>query len=262
MAKWVLSVVLILVVCVPTAFAQPIYQWKDEKGQWHFSNFPQPGVESKKVTEGLGTPEPLPNNSPVDSKENSVSKLPNANLPDEGHISLDRRWFLIIAPSNQNSADDAKPFSGWTFWQFFDSGQACNHAKAVLIGNSTSTSDGITTVNFQLLNSTCIAAAKFVTGKAADVVVASTEFELVAGGFSGVILTGKVINRGQATARSVVAKYQVRTATDGFVVLQGEVPISPEEIPELTLAEFRTPSILGRSAQDIVVQVEIDWAKK
>ena len=29
----------------PLVSAQTIYKWKDEKGQWHFSNTPSPGPE-------------------------------------------------------------------------------------------------------------------------------------------------------------------------------------------------------------------------
>jgi hypothetical protein len=115
--------------------------------------------------------------------------------------------------------------------------------------------------DWQLLDSNCIPAAKFITGKEADVIMVVTQFEPVAVGFNTYLLSGKVFNRGQATARNVVAKYQIRHAT-GALIMQGEVSTSPGEIPELTFAEFRTPSIGGWVLNGSSAQAEADWSKK
>jgi hypothetical protein len=109
--------------------------------------------------------------------------------------------------------------------------------------------------------STCIPAAKLVTGKQADVVVVAQQFEIASAGFSSVLLSGKVFNRGQATARNVVAKYRIRSAL-GSVIMQGDVASSPGDIPGLAFGEFRTPSIAGWSANELIEQIEVDWARK
>jgi hypothetical protein len=271
MAKWSLSLVLLLVFFGGVALAQPIYQWKDEKGQWHFSNSLPPGVAAQKIMEGTPAPEAalvVPNTQPgaspsadSESGEKAVSKLPTAPASDVSPGSSDRRWLLIFPPITQAETDNRKRFSGWTPAQVFDSDEACNRYKAILIGNSYSLSDGVSSVNFQLLNSNCIPAAEFITGKEADVTVVTTQFEPVTVGFSSLLLSGKVFNRGQATARNVVTKYQIRDA-NGSIMMQGEVPTSPDEIPGLTFAEFRTPSIGGWSLSGLSVQAEADWAKK
>ena len=52
MAIRFLSLVLVLVFLAPAALAQQIYVWKDENGQWQYSNYQPPGVT---VTETQGT---------------------------------------------------------------------------------------------------------------------------------------------------------------------------------------------------------------
>ncbi len=47
-----LSLVMILILLAPVALAQQIYIWKDENGQWQYSNYQPPGVS---VTETQGT---------------------------------------------------------------------------------------------------------------------------------------------------------------------------------------------------------------
>lgn len=263
MAKCSLSFVL-LVFFTSMALAQPIYEWKDEKGQTHFSDFLPPGVTGKKVIADTPAPEvapavpraqpSIPPSVGGEREEKAVPKVPTARS--------DRRWLLIFPPVTQVRTDDSKPFSGWTPARFFDSDEACNREKAISIANSfLSSSDESPSVNFQLLNSNCIPASEFVTGKEADVIVIATQFEPVAQGFSSHLLSGKVFNRGQATARNVMTKYQIRVA-NGSVLMQGEIPTSPSDIPGLTFAEFHTPIIGGPSLYGLSVQAEASWSKK
>jgi len=65
MANRYLSLVLLLILFTPVAFAQQIYKWKDENGQWHFSNTPAPEGEKKILPTGLLPP-----------KEKEEEKLP------------------------------------------------------------------------------------------------------------------------------------------------------------------------------------------
>jgi hypothetical protein len=150
---------------------------------------------------------------------------------------------------------------GWTPEQIFESEQTCNHHKAIVIANSLGLSDGVSSLNSRLLNSNCIPASEFISGKEVDVIVVATRFEPVAVGFNSHLLYGNVFNRGQATARNVVTKYQIRDS-NGAIIMQGEVPTSPGDIPGLTFSEFRTPSIGGWSLSGLSVQAEADWSKK
>ena len=83
----------------------------------------------------------------------------------------------------------------------------------------------------------------------------------VAAGFNSHLLAGRVFNRGQATARNVVTKYQIRDA-NGSIMMQGEIATSPDEITGLAFGEFRTPSIGGWSVSGLSVQAEADWSKR
>jgi hypothetical protein len=83
MTKYSLCLVLILSFCNAVAVA-PIYGWKDEKEQWHFSDLVPAGISAKKMLDGISTPESLPatpqtepNPSPTaasNSQEKAVSK--------------------------------------------------------------------------------------------------------------------------------------------------------------------------------------------
>jgi len=49
MASRFTSVLVLLVLFSSVAFAQQIYKWKDNKGQWHFSDNPPAKVRAEKV---------------------------------------------------------------------------------------------------------------------------------------------------------------------------------------------------------------------
>jgi flagellar motility protein MotE (MotC chaperone) len=49
MAIRLLSVIVLIVLFAFTASAQQIFKWKDNKGQWHFSDTPPPGITAEKV---------------------------------------------------------------------------------------------------------------------------------------------------------------------------------------------------------------------
>lgn len=252
MVNWSLSIVLILVFSDHAALAELIYQWKENKGQWHFSDVLSTGVTGK----------------PAGVRPQSDSLIPHAQLTPTGGderenksgASLQQRWLLIFPPVPPVGTGDSSRYSGWTPAQFFDSEQSCNHYKATLIVDVLRLSDGLSSINWQLLESNCIPASEFISGKEANVIVVTTRFEPVAGGFSSHLLYGKVFNRGQATARNVVMKYQIRDS-NGLNVMQGDVPIA-SDIDSLNFSEFRTPSFGGRSLHGLSVKADADWQKK
>jgi hypothetical protein len=253
MVTWSLSIVLFLVFLDQAALAEPIYKWKVDNGQRHFSDVLPTGVTGKTAVEGPLSDSRTPHAQPTPSGGNERE--------DKSAASPRQRWLLIFPPTAQVGTGDTKRFSRWTPAQFFESEETCNHYKAIVIVNSVRLSDGVSSLNSPLLNSNCIPASEFITGKEADVIVAATRFEPVAVGFSSHLLYGKVFNRGQATARNVVTKYKIRDS-NGSIIMQGEIPTSPGDIPGLTFSEFRTPSIGGWSLYGLSVQADADWLKK
>lgn len=228
------------------------YQWNENKGQWHFSDVLSTGVTGKTAGD----------------RSQSDSLIPHAQLTPTGDdelenksgASLQQRWLLIFPPAAPLGTGDSRRYSGWAPAQIFESEQSCNHYKAALIADVFRLSDRRSSINWQLLESNCIPASEFISGKDADIIVVTTLFEPVAAGFSSHLLYGKVFNRGQATARNVVMKYQIRDS-NGLNVMQGDVPIA-SDIPPLTFAEFRTPSFGGRSLHGLSVKADAAWQKK
>ena len=268
MAKAWVALVLLITLFGPVAFAQPIYEWTDEKGQRHFSNFPPTGVTAKKRSEGIGASESVPTAPDLEpnvlppsgdkTEHKPVAKLPDAEPP----AAPERRWLLVSPPRRWAKVEQGGPFSEWIPRESFDSDEACTRGRAIWIDNSwASTPDRVAWIDPQAANSVCIPASRFVTGKESDVVIVAQRFEIATAGFSSVLLKGRVFNRGQATARNVVATYRIRSAL-GSALVQGSVATSPDEIPGLAFGEFRTPSIAGWSADELVEQVEVDWVRK
>ena len=260
-----LTLVPLLVFFGSVALAQSIYQWKDENGQWHFTDFPPvSGVKVTKVFEETPStesssvsPEVQPGiSSPFGSES---ERKPDAKLQtrssDVSRAGPDTRWLLIFPPLKPPQKDDTKGFSGWAPDRFFDSDESCNRYKALLIN------DQFAPVDAQLLNSECIPASEFISGKDADVIIAATQFEPAVTGFSSHLVSGKVFNRGLTTAPNVVTKYQVRDS-NGVTLAQGEVPTTPGEIPRLTFGEFRTPSIGSWNLDGLSVEAEAIWSKR
>jgi uncharacterized protein DUF4124 len=260
-----LAFALLLLFFGSVALAQSIYQWKDENGQWHFTDFPPvsgakvtkvfeetPSTESSSVS-----PEVQPGISSASGSESEPK--PDAKLQthssDVSRAGPDARWLLIFPPLKPAKTDDTKRFSGWSPDKFFESDESCNRYKALLIN------DQIDPINAQLLNSECIPAAEFISEKDADVVIAATQSEPVVTGFSSHLVSGKMFNRGLTTAPNVVTKYQVRDI-NGVTLAQGEVPTTPGEIPGLTFGEFRTPSIGSWNLDGLSVEAEVIWSKR
>ena len=113
----------ILVAFTISAAAGPIYQWKDAKGLWHFTDFlPAPEMTVTKIFEetantnarSLG-PEPKTDFNPV---RNQTEKTPSVTERATRTSQLsppttDSRWLFILPPINPTTTTDAKQFSGW-----------------------------------------------------------------------------------------------------------------------------------------------------
>ena len=47
-----LRLVVLAVLFAQSALAQQFYKWKDQKGQWHYSDFPPSGVTAERMESG------------------------------------------------------------------------------------------------------------------------------------------------------------------------------------------------------------------
>jgi Domain of unknown function (DUF4124) len=266
MIRYSLCVVLILLFSNLVALAQPIYGWRDDKGQWYFSDMPPAGVSAKKIFDDipaseslLATPQTQPNislSATSKSQENPIWKLPSARSSAGSPASADRRWLLILPPSTRPKAEKSSPFAGWRPVRLFESDEACFGYKAALLSGIP---DSLP--SFSEVNSNCVPASEFITGKEADVSVTDIQFEPTAVGFSSHLLSGRVFNRGNNTARRVVAKYEIRDR-NGVIIAQGEASTNPADITGVAFGEFRTPSIGGWSLEGVRAQAEADWVKE
>ena len=265
MTKYLLGLILILLCSTGVALAQPIYGWKDEKGQWVFSDVVPSGISARKILDDTPAPESLPPtprtqpnaSSSAGSKdqEKAIWKLPTTHSSDVLSVKADPRWLLIFPPRTRSKTENSRAFADWRPVRFFESDEACFGYKVALLSGSP---DSLP--SFSELNSNCIPASEFITGKEADVSVTDIQFAPTAVGFSGHLLSGRVFNRGQDTARDVVAKYKIRDR-NGVVIAHGEASTSPRDVPRAAFGEFRTPSIGGWSLEGVRAQVEADWVK-
>jgi Domain of unknown function (DUF4124) len=94
MTKYSLCLVLILSFSNGVAVAQPIYGWKDKKGQWHFSDVVPGGISANKMLDGISTPESLPatpqtepNPSPTAASNSQEKAVSNLQITDPSEIS-------------------------------------------------------------------------------------------------------------------------------------------------------------------------------
>ena len=253
MLKTLLLVVL-AVFFTQLAWAQQFYRWKDEKGQWHYSDFAPKGVTVEKL-------------APGDADHKPASEPPFLLLP-----SKRKRQTVPIVPPNENLVlipwgrlvDDcwcflrpirSKPLSQWIPVDSFASVKECNRARRLLIERTPDDS-----VDFRMLNSRCISLAEFKPSKQANVIMAVTELGPDPGGFSTSVLYGRVFNGGQTTARNVVVRYRSRDAR-GIIYAEGDIPTAPQDILPLTFAEYRGQIQGSVNGSDRWVETEAKWSK-
>ena len=256
MAIRILSVVVLLVLFASTVSAQQMFKWKDKKGQWHFSDTPPPGVTAEKVR-GLDiSPKSSPATSPYSkpsvsspagsgSKEKAVSKLPAERPSNVSRRDLTSRWLLLLPNEN--------------LLKSFDNAEACERYKGIL--TSRSMQQGFTSYTAPIFyaRSRCILSDALELSKEANVVIVNTEVMRDQKRATHHFLSGTVFNRGRATAKNVVVKYQIRN-NRGTTITRGEIPASPKDIPGGKFGEFRSRiSSIGMGNRNI--HTEADWSK-
>jgi hypothetical protein len=290
MARWFISLFVFMVVVAPAALAQQIYKWKDKKGRSHFSQTPPSGVTTEKIMEGSSTPKASPVHPPNRKSKPSTpagrgGKAEDISKPPDGRSSTGSRevatdkWLLLFPPTTKEGNDVNMPFSEWAPWQSFDSADDCNGNKAILIANSVRrrtevveeegliawilrlrSSKTITEVDQRTIDSRCIHADEIEPSKEANVFMVFEKSGFDKNGLTIPVLFGRVLNRGEATARNVVIKYQIRNKS-GTTVSKGVIPTAPRDIPGITTAEFYGKIGGPVSLSGLRVHTEIDWSK-
>jgi len=290
MAQWITSLSVFMVLVAPAALAQQIYKWKDEKGRSHFSQTPPSGVGAEKIMEGSSTLKASPVNPPNQisnpsppagggGKAEDISKAPAGRSSGGSREEATDKWLLLFPPTAKEGNDISMPFSEWTPWQTFDSADACNRNKGILIANSVRRrtevveEEGliawilrlrsiktITEVDQRIVDSRCIHADELELSKEANVFMVFEQSGYDKSGLTIPVLFGRVLNRGEATARNVVVKYQIRN-NSGATISKGVIPTVPRDIPGITTAEFHGKIGGVGNLSGLKVHTEIDWSK-
>lgn len=235
------------------AWAQQFYKWKDEKGQWHYSDFAPTGVTAEKLAPGETAQKSVSQPS-VSSKAEQKKNEDSSNRSSRGESDVNplrsvSTRLLVFPPS-----DPSKPLSHWIPMDSFASVKECERARASQMDSS------VDFVDFRKLNSRCISLAEFKPSKAANVIMSVTALGPDPGGFSTSVLYGRVFNGGQTTARNVVVRYRSLDAR-GIIYAEGDIPIAPQDISPLTFAEFRGQMHGSVSGSDRWVETEAKWSK-
>ncbi len=247
--------VVLAVLFAQSALAQQFYKWKDQKGQWHYSDFPPSGVTVEKLGTG-DTPQTLEVQPSVSSTGEQRKTEDSSGRSTQGASNVDllrpaSRRLLVFPPS-----DPSKPLSEWIPVESFDSVGECIRARASQIAALVATD----TDDIRISKSRCISLAEFQPSKKANVIVAATSLGPDPGGFSTWVLYGRVFNGGQTTAQNVVVRYRVRDAR-GIIYGNGEILPAPQDIPPLTFAEYRGQIVGSAGGSDRWVETEARWLK-
>ena len=254
MRKQLLLVVL-AILFAQSALAQQFYRWKDQKGQWHYSDFLPSGVTAEKMEIG-DTAQKSASQPSVPSIDEQKKTEDESDRPTHGASDVDplrpaSKRLLVFPPS-----DPSKPLSEWIPVESLDSVQECSRAKALQIAALVATDRD----DIRISKSRCISLAEFKPSKEANVIVAATYLESDPGGFSTWVLYGRVFNGGQTTARNVLVRYRVRDAR-GIIYANGEILPASHDIPPLTFAEYRGQILGSAGGSDRWVETEANWSK-
>ena len=260
MQKQLLFLVLAVLSAQP-ALAQEIYQWKDEKGLWHYSDFLPSAVTAEKM-ETVDIPQsvsqPFVFSTSGQKKTEDNSDHTTQARSDVDPLGSAPRYLLVFPPF-----DPGKPLSEWIPVQSFDSAVECTRALPIGVSTVESTDFPRQTwvsVNFGAVHSRCISLAEFKPPKEANVIVAVTNVGSDPGGFSTWRLYGRVFNGGQTTAQKVVVRYRVRDAR-GIIYANGEILPALQDIPPLTFADYREQIVGLAGGSDRWVETEAKWSK-
>ena len=234
-----------------SASAQQIYKWKDEKGQWHYSDFLPNGVTAEKLEIGDTAQEPASQPSIASAGEQEKAK-DSSDQSTKIASDVDVLWWvgkrlLVFPPS-----DPSKPLSEWIPVESFDSIKECVEARAILLVPNTE--------DFRINRSRCISLAEFKPSKEAKVIVSATTLGPDPRGFSTWVVYGRVFNGGQTTAHNVVVSYRVRDAR-GIIYANGEILPASQDIPSLMFAEYRGQILGSAGGSDRWVETEAKWSK-
>jgi hypothetical protein len=254
--------VVLAVLFAQSALAQQFYRWEDQKGRWHYSDFPPSGVTAEKLEIG-DTPQTLELQPSVSStgeqkKAEHSSDHSTQAASDVDPLGSAPRYLLVFPPF-----DPGKPLSEWIPVESFDSAAECFRALQFGVSIVESTDfprDTRASVNFGTLNSRCISLAEFKPLKEANVIVAVTILGSDPGGFSTWVLYGRVFNGGRTTARNVVVRYRAQDAR-GIIYANGEILPAPQDIPPLTFADYRGQIVGSAGGSDRWVETEAKWSK-
>lgn len=257
----------LLVSFVPAANAQQVYKWRDQKGQWHFSNAPSSGAKAEKV-KGLdlrprADPPTSQGTSPgndkgIETTAPEVSKGRSSALAKKTNTS---RWLFLLSNNK--------------ILQVFDSSVACEQYMNLLIsriglgpressetGETGKVSEKGDAKAFDLYKEgRCVPSdAMELSTKKADVVVISMRLVRDPARVAHYVLSGTVINRGQSKATNVSVHYQIRRV-GGMKVGKGKVSAIPRDIPGGGVGVYRG-LIVGIPGIDArYLQTEVHWSK-
>jgi hypothetical protein len=257
-----MGIVLLFFVVLPLLFTQAslgqqMYRWKDEKGQWVYSNFVPSGAAAEKMGTGDTAPQsPLQLSLPAtgESKKPAIkSDRPSQSASDPDSMASANRRLLVFPP-----ADTRKPLSEWIPLESFANTEECDKARALQIASAVAQGPGFFYTLSPDINSRCISLAEFKPSEEANVIVILTRIGYDPSGFTSSVIYGKVFNRGQTTARSVVIKYQVRD-TVGTIYSAGEIPTTPINLSPIMFAEFRGQILGSPALGDRMVHTEAHW---
>ena len=260
----------LLVSIVSAANAQQVYKWKDQKGQWHFSNTPHSGSKAEKVKSLDLRPRTIPPSSQGTSPGNDKGIETTAPEDPMGRSSAlaektnTSRWLFLLSNNK--------------ILQVFDSSVACEQYKNLLIsrigsgprepgeigetGETGKVSEKGEAKAFDLYKEgRCVPSdAMELSTKKADVVVISMRLVRDPARVAYYVLSGTVINRGQSKATNVSVHYQIRRV-GGMKVGKGKVSAIPRDIPGGGVGVYRG-LIVGIPGIDArYLQTEVHWSK-
>jgi hypothetical protein len=240
------------------ALAQQMYRWKDEKGQWVYSNFVPAGVTAEKMGTDDAAPQSVsqpsvPTTGEKKKAESIASDRSSQGASDPDPVGSASRRLLVFPPSAEG-----KPLSEWIPVESFANAEECDNAKALHIVGLLI--PGSISGWLPDLNSRCITLAEYKPSKEANVIVAVMRVTYDPAGFSTPVIYGKVFNRGQNPARDVVVKYQVRDP-QGTIYAEGAIPTTPREIAPTMFADFKGQIVGSPSLIDRRVHTEANWSK-
>jgi hypothetical protein len=147
-----------------SALAQQFYKWKDEKGQWHYSDFLPSGVTAETM-ETVDIPQsvsqPFVSSTSGQKKAEDSSDHTTQAASDVDPLGSATSYLLVFPPF-----DAGKPLSEWGGIpvQSFDSATECTRALQIGVSIVESTDfpgETRASVNFGTLNSRCISLAEF-----------------------------------------------------------------------------------------------------